>query len=384
MGWKKHIIISCIGLLPITVLAQQSLKLNKQQTVFFYTQFNLHGGYVHDGLHNRIDFANRSPQNQVAFQLFSKDQNRLQQGYTRFIRPVSWKVRTSLVLDKTVTALGYGQADVDFKLLDTWVKFGTKWDRTSITVGNKSIPYGHNPKLDPVSSFMSNIIKTDLGFAQDVGVFVKTPVSPQHDLELSVTSGGVMSAPLLVCEDLVRSKKDPEAIDPTVAVNELSYEGTWLLTGRVGQPTYKKNEVGLIGVAGYIPSTFIDCDNNHIVRGGVDWVHKHNETFKVVNQVAVGKTISDLQGEFISFNAHSNIDVFIKGTFIISASHTLNMINDPNSDTDFLNGTVGNSFTYRVSPHTRIRLNQYYTYVRNDDATWGVLVQLVTGIGKRP
>lgn len=48
-------------------------------------------------------------------------------------------------------------------------------------------------------SFMINPIKADLGFAQDVGAFVKTPISKNLDIEIALTSGGALTKPFLVC-----------------------------------------------------------------------------------------------------------------------------------------------------------------------------------------
>ncbi len=95
----------------------------------------------------------------------------MQKGYIKLIDPVSYSVRLSILFTKTFQEKE--QVRVKLKMLDTWIKFGTKWDRTSFWIGNKSIPYGHNPKLDPVSSFITNLIKMDVGFVQDISFFFK-------------------------------------------------------------------------------------------------------------------------------------------------------------------------------------------------------------------
>ena len=179
---------------------QNALKHQKQQTKFFYLQLNLHGGYMSDINGGRWDVANRSPNNQLAFQYFAKNKRNLQKGYVKYISLASSKLRFSIPFSKTVNSLGVRESNFKIKMLDTWLKFNTKYDRTSIWIGNKSIPYGHNPKLDPVSSFMTNLIQMDIGFGQDVGIFFKTPIAKQIDLELSITSGGLLNEPLMVCD----------------------------------------------------------------------------------------------------------------------------------------------------------------------------------------
>ena len=171
----KHYIsiILAIALSINLAHGQKAMKHEKQQTTFLYAQLNLHGGYMHNINGGNWGVASRSPQNQIALQLFSKNKKALQKGYIEKFSLVSYKARVSLVYDKNVNSQGYEQSIFHFKLLDTWLKCGTKWDRTALWVGNKSIPYCHNPKLDPVFSFMTNVIKMELGFQQDLGVFFK-------------------------------------------------------------------------------------------------------------------------------------------------------------------------------------------------------------------
>jgi hypothetical protein len=363
--------------------AQNSVKLKKQKTTFFYTQLNLHGGYINDINGQRWDLTSRGPNNQLAFQLFSKNKRNLQKGYVRSFSPVSYKLRFSLGFDKWVNGVGQKEADLRLTFFDTWVKFNTKWDRTSFTIGNKSIPYGHNPKLDPVSSFMTNMIKSDLGFAQDLGFFLKTPVADFLDWELSITSGGVLNKSLLICDNLIDDNAQQD-LKPTVTFSNFDYNNTWLVTSRIGQPNYKKNEFGLIAIVGYIPSTLMANDFDRIYRIGGDFVHKHNEVFKVGNLVAIGQSQSNAEGKFFSYNLQNNADFFLKGKFIFSVSHALNGLKNFNTGDYHFNHTFANSFTYVFSPHTRFRFNQYYTYIKEADETqWGLLFQFVTGIGQR-
>jgi hypothetical protein len=52
---------------------------------------------------------------------------------------------------------------------------------------------------------------------------------------------------------------------------------------------------------------------------------------------------------------------------------------------DLYNWSLAGSLTYVVSPHTRIRLNTFYTRVvdANEEQS-GIMLQFVSGIGKRP
>ena len=362
---------------------QKSIKYNKQQTTFFYTQLNLHGGLISDINGQRFDFANRSPNNQIAFQLFSKRKKVLQRGYIKNVDLVSYKIRLSVPFEKNVNNLGFKEANFKIKLLDTWLKFDTKWDRTSFWIGNKSIPYGHNPKLDPVSSFMTNLIKMDIGFVQDLGLFFKTPVSRKLDLELSLTSGGMLNKPIMICDNLLKTPSNPDA-RPTFSFASYDYENTWLMTSRLGTPTYKKNEIGLILLAGKIRSTIVANDLNNMVRIGTDWIYKYYEKFKLGSQVSFGNTYSYKEGSFYSFNGQFSADIFLKYRFFISTSFAVNHHQSHETNLLRANYTNANSLTYSFSPHTRLRLNHYYSYIRdNNEKQWGVLLQFVTGFGKR-
>jgi hypothetical protein len=364
---------------------QKALKLGKQKTTFFYAQLNLHGGYVNDINGDRWDIATKSPKNQVVFQAYKINQRNLQRGYTRLIAVSSWKARLGLEYDNRVADDGIKHGNVNFKLLDTFVKFKTKWDRTSIVIGNKSIPYGHNPKIDPVVSFMINPIKMDLGFAQDIGIFVKTPVAPWADVEVSFTSGGVLNKPVLVCNNLIVNDESDIDLQPRFEWSKYNYNDTWLFTGRMGTPTYKTNELGVNAVAGNIVSTTIKNDLSRIYRGGLDWVFKYNERVKMVNQVMVGQTVTSTSGTYFSTNIQNNLDFYSGHKWMFSASHRINALSGMDVDNNLYNWSVAGSLTYAFSPHTRLRLNSFYTEVRDaNEKQTGVFLQFVTGFGKRP
>lgn len=362
--------------------AQQSLKLDKQQTTFFYTQLNLHGGYISDVNGNRWDVTNRGPNNQISFQFLKKNKRVLQKGYIKSITPTTYSLKFSIPFNKTVNLTGETEANFKLMLLDTWVKFGTKWDRTALWVGNKSIPYGHNPKLDPVSSFMTNLIKMDIGFVQDLGVFLKTPINKNLDLEFSVTSGGFLNKPILICDNIIINSS--ETLDPSFTLVDYTYNDTWLATGRIGNQSFNKNEFGLIAVSGKIANVLVPNDYVNLSRIGFDWIHKHQEKMKFGNQLALGYSDSDVENSFATLNYQGSADFYMIDKVVLSASVAGNYQNSLEGDNYHFNLTNAASITYVVSPHTRFRINQYQTRIfEADEVQWGVLFQFVTGIGKR-
>ncbi|MFT4602210.1 MAG: hypothetical protein ACI857_002396 [Arenicella sp.] len=382
MNLKTNIIFTFLLLASLTVHGQNSIKLEKQQTTFFYTQLNLHGGFINDVNGARWDVTNRGPQNQLAFQLLSKNRKTLQKGYIRTLRPSAYSLRFSVVFDKTINALGQREADFKLKLLNTWVKFDTKWDRTSFWFGNRSIPFGHNPKLDPVSSFMTNLIKMDIGFVQDLGFFMKTPLNSKFDLELSVTSGGLLNKPLLICDNLINDSL--QSIQPKFKLVNYQYENTWLITSRIGNQSFKKNEFGFIGVSGRIFNTLVPDDRVYINRIGADWVFKYHEKIRFGNQATIGTSHSETEGAFATMNYQGNADYYLLNKLILSTSFACNYHDSFNSQLYHFNFTNANSITYAFSPHTRFRINHFYTKIREmNEVQWGILFQFTTGFGKR-
>lgn len=374
--------IFLLVLLTQSAFAQSSAKLKQQQTLFYYTQFNLHGGYLIKPGEHKLALPGRGPENQIAFQLLSRNRRKIIRGYTPLISLDSWKARLSLGYKEKENSLGGRQGFAQLKIRDLWMRFSTRWDRTNITIGYRSIPFGHNPKLDPVSSFMSNIVVADLGVAQDMGIFFRTAASPKLDLELSLTSGGMFTRPLMQYGGDLHS--DPGSPKPEFSIMDFRYRGTWLLTSRLGQQPFRKNEFGLMAVAGRTPCFFIPNDYLTMIHAGGDWIYKYRELFRMTNQLVAGYNKTTFEGPFADISLQNNIDIFLKGKVIISLSQSLNLNQSITSSTLYFSYLTANSLTYVVSPHTRIRLNQFFT-ARNygGEQSLGFNLQFVTGIGKR-
>lgn len=174
-------------------------------------------------------------------------------------------------------------------------------------------------------------------------------------------------------------------VEPEFDFLNFKYEGTWLLASRIGSPTYKKNEFGINMVAGHISSTTIAQDLGHIRRVGVDWVYKLRERLKVVNQVMVGETSTSSMGLFRAVNTMNNIDFYSGRNWMISLSNSFNYNHAMEASNHMQSCSLAGSVTYMISPHTRLCLNTYSTRVReNNERQKGILLQFVTGLGKRP
>ncbi|MGB0424957.1 MAG: hypothetical protein ACPGED_11550, partial [Flavobacteriales bacterium] len=185
--------------------------------------------------------------------------------------------------------------------------------------------------------------------------------------------------------NLLVSEAEGMEIEPEFNFLNFSYQGTWMMTSRIGSPTFKKNEFGFNMVAGHIASTTIAKDLGHIRRVGVDWVYKLRERLKVVNQVMVGETASSSKGLFRTVNTMNNIDYYSGRNWMISLSNSFNYNHSMENSENMQSWSLAGSVTYVISPHTRLRLNTYSTRIReNNERQKGVLLQFVTGLGKRP
>lgn len=137
-----------------------------------------------------------------------------------------------LVYDRMERSDGLDQ--VEFAPQDFWLRFNPGgMDRLTLRVGQFVIPYGVNPILAPRQRFMLPIEATDLGLKWDWGLALKGPVG-KYDWEIATTigSGGALHAPRLFTG---------------------SDRASYLITGRIGSPTYWDFQQGLSFLYGDLP-----------------------------------------------------------------------------------------------------------------------------------
>jgi hypothetical protein len=123
--------------------------------------------------------------------------------------------------------------DVVLAPFDVWARFrvGSKnWLR----VGHFQIPYGLNPVLAPRSMFLLPLGAYDLGFKWDWGSEYKGSLG-RYDYEVAGTTG------------LGETLRAPD--------------GSYLLAGRIGMPTYRTRQYGVSVLAGEVPPMML----NHLL-----------------------------------------------------------------------------------------------------------------------
>lgn len=376
----KYLRITTIGLLLIfsqLVFSQQkSIKASKQRTHFFYTSLNLQAGCFGDKEDLHWMPVTRSPLNQVSFSYKSKRKYLLQKSYTRFINLADIKAKMSLCYDNDISE-GIYTAQGKLVLNDVWVKLATKWDRTSIKIGNFSLPFGHNPKVDPDYSFIPNIGGTDLGLSRDLGVLFKTPISKKLDIELSLTSGGLLASPVLL-KQLISSQNE----DKSLVVSKTNYHGDWLLTSRVGNSVFKKNEFGVFTILGKLTNASSTNISTQVYRVGFDWIYKHKEDFRMTNQILLGPSLSTSDNPSFKVVQQSTAELFMFRQCIIHVAHNIRYTSS--KDDSKLEGVLSAGISYAFTPHTRFKVNAFSNYNAYDRSNeMGFFFQVFTGFGLR-
>ena len=376
---RNTILVSITGLFFLAVLAAPSradfkTRLERPQQGFIFYQLNFAAGF--DSA-EPDDFgpADRGARTQFTVEFFSKDKKALQRGYTRFMQPSQWNFKLGVELDPAENRSD--DPGLNLRLFDAWVRFDTKWDRTSFWFGNRSIPFGHNPKLDPGLSFLPNQAPLDLGFGRDIGVFFKTPVSAKLDLDVAVTAGGFLAGNLLTVRDTAGGSYD---IDDAI-----TYRDTWLITTRIGQTSFGRSEQGIFAAVGTVHRDPAKGEPLEISRLGYDWTFKHKEDWALVNQISGGENRGDGRGSRFVANLLNSLEVFLNSRWRTGFTHTLRVEDFDIEQGDRVEvGTVFATLSYALTRGSRLRLNPFFEYRHTAESRdSGVLLQYCTGCGWR-
>jgi hypothetical protein len=116
---------------------------------------------------------------------------------------------------------------------DAWVRVQPRgYSRTSFRLGHFLLPYGMNPVLSPRGMFLMPAEATDLGLKRDWGIEGRGPLGNLDWVAAATIGSG-------------EGLHDPQ---PGSARNR-----TYLLSGRLGSPTYRLVQWGLSGLWGRLP-----------------------------------------------------------------------------------------------------------------------------------
>lgn len=337
---------------------EYSVRKVKPDNVFFYHQWNLQGGYDSSDPDSGWGLADQyGARTQATFEWLVKRQKPTQIGYTKFMSLKSFNFKFGLEVDPD--NLKRDVLHTRLRLYGAGLKFHTKWDRTSLWLANKAIPYGHNPDLDPNFGFLPNQSSLDIGISRDPGVFFQMPLSVDWDLNVAATIG----------------KGDPYVTSEKEDADYFEYDDTWLVSSRIGSPGFKVSEVGFTALAGTV-----DDGNMDLWRLGSDWAYKFAEKAKTVHQVSGGiNTFHD--GDVVVYNLLNNVEWFFASKWTLGVTHAARYESPDKGDSSFV-GKVFGTLSYAMTRNSRLRLNTVAEYDDTvGDTDESVLLQLCYGCG---
>lgn len=373
-----HLLVWMGILLPSFTIAQSSIKLKKQPTKFLYFQLNSHYGQFDIGETRYRGLANYGSSNQFAVQFLSKNKKRLQRGFTdrlergNFFARVSVQAKSSFVGEQEQIRLQLNA--------EAWIGILSKWDRTSIKVGLRNLPYGHNPRIDADFAFLSPLVKKDLGFSKDLGIFTKVALNKHFDVETALTAGGYLSRPILTTKVINQSIDNADFL----TLNNYDYQGTWLLTNRIGTPTFKNLEYGVYTSLGHIYSPLVANEFGMTARVGADVIYKFKDMIKFGNHISYGnfKSENAIYG-MRSISMQNTLDCTVFGILNMSISHEWQRFQ--HMDTAMGAQRIFSASTMLVfTPDMKFKFNMYRSYdLSSGMQTNGMFGQLILGFGKR-
>jgi hypothetical protein len=187
--------------------------------------------------------------------------------------------------------------DVDqlkFAPQDFWARFNLGGvDRLTLRVGQFVIPYGVTPILAPRQRFILPVEALDLGLKWDWGLDLKGPIG-EYDWEIAATIG---SGEALHSPHLFRG----------------SDRTSYLITGRIGTPTYWDFQYGLSFLYGDLPvirgATRLSKAAISRWRVGLDTFYKYGTYLMAGAQVTYGQDGFAGDEEFVGITGGRTADV---------------------------------------------------------------------------
>lgn len=205
---------------PLPNEPTQEAQAVRRQRTFVWGELNLVGAYSSSD--ERIDSTPRPQRSSVGFEVAGVRRRE----FSRVAAPagrlagVRFDVHPLLIYDPIDNA-------VELVVHDAWLQLDlTDRRQTKLKLGHFLIPFGQNPVLEPRGFFLLPLTSKDLGFKRDWGLSAQRGVG-NHALEVALTAGSGLGVHLM--------------------------DGSYLLTARLGTPTYKDLQVGISILAGRVP-----------------------------------------------------------------------------------------------------------------------------------
>ncbi len=273
------------------------------------------------------------------------------------------------------------QSKMNVAIKNAYVKLKTKYDRTSLQIGYFSLPYGRSPKISSENSLIPGLAGTDIKFSKDLGIRVNLPVSRDLDLSVALTTGGLLSGPLMNFSFV----DDGLVTYGLYAPGNFSYNGNWLLSANLRTPSHRWMEYGVSTAVGNIISSHnnIKSDAN-LFRIAPHLVLKNKEKGILVNQLSLGFT-------HYSFARTYNVALLNQYEHAFGGYASVYVANRLRFQHDRGTNSLKNGITAGISvfptPLMTVRLNIRYNMDllnSENNGQVGAFMQFIYGFGRRP
>ncbi len=238
-----------LGSAPGTVRAERPVQDDDEQEggrgrSFLFKEVVLSGFYSFDRVRGLpveeladeyVGFSRRPPGNYIGLDYVrtftaSSPINKLLPDW---LQATAMDLHPRVVYDRAEDREGFSR--IKFAPQDFWLRFSVaETDRLTLRLGQFVIPFGANPILAPRQQFLLPLEAIDLGLKWDWGLNLKGPVG-EYDWELALTIGS------------------GEALHSPHIFNR-SNRATYLITGRVGSPSYWDWQYGISFLYGDLPA----------------------------------------------------------------------------------------------------------------------------------
>ncbi|MFQ5767916.1 MAG: hypothetical protein ACE5ID_08035 [Acidobacteriota bacterium] len=271
--------------------------------LFVYRELVLSGFYSPEGLAgvppqdmtpDHVELSPRPPGSYIALDIVKtftslSPANRL---FPDAFPLTAMELHPRLVFERSAREDGLGA--LRFAPQDFWVRFSPRdRDRLTIRAGQFVLPYGVNPIQAPRQRFLLPLESLDLGLKWDWGIDVKGPFR-RNEWEVAATLGlgEALHSPRLFSNAGARS---------------------YLLTGRVGTPTYMDFQYGFSFLRGQMPTLrgaiVVDDEPLSRWRSSFDTFYRFGTYLMAGGQISLGQDGFSGDGEKIALSRGRTADV---------------------------------------------------------------------------
>ena len=230
--------ISILGWIALLLLSVPNFALSDSRSLL-YREINL--AAVYSRRRENLDFHAMPPFSSVGFEYLWK----FSDVKTGQLRPEALDLYLQFVYDPTDDRF-------EVRSQDLWVRFADPGSDLRVRLGYFALPFGLNPVAEPRGEVLQPLAAFDLGFKKDWGLAVQ---GKWHDFVCET------AATLGTADEIHRRR------------------GRYLLTGRLGVPTFRDTQYGISFLYGNIAKSGRSLQTSW--RASADLIYMYNEPFTV-------------------------------------------------------------------------------------------------------